>query len=179
MWNGNLEDLGDPTYEAPEDYVRRYGQFLPQRNLQNVNLSPDFPTVGKVLESLAPQAGVGDVDGVVAVDPEGLAAILELTGPVPVAGWPTDITAENVVDVTLSEAYRAFADTPERADFLGDVAQTVVDEATSGRLGDSAKVARGAGRRRARGAPRALVHPAERAAPRRGGPRRGRIAQGR
>jgi hypothetical protein len=44
--------------------------------------------------------------------------------------------------VTLRDAYAAFAKTPERADFLGDVAQVVVDEATSGELGNPAKVAR-------------------------------------
>jgi hypothetical protein len=122
--------------------VKRYGQFQPQFNLQNVNLSPDFPTVGTVLETLAPEAGMGQVDGVLAVDPQGLAALLQLTGPVFVAGWPELITADNVVDVTLSEAYAAFANTPERADFLGDVAQAVVDEATSGDLGDPASVAK-------------------------------------
>jgi UDP-N-acetylmuramyl pentapeptide phosphotransferase/UDP-N-acetylglucosamine-1-phosphate transferase len=140
-WNRAMARVGDPDYDAPRDYVARYGQFRPQLNLQNVNLSPDFPTVGRVLRSLAPAAGLGDVDGVIAVDPQGLAAILELTGPVPVAGWPVDISADNVVGVTLRDAYAAFARTPERADFLGDVAQVVVDEATAGRLGEPARVA--------------------------------------
>jgi hypothetical protein len=130
-----------PVYTAPDDYLRRYGQFQPERNLQNVNLSPDFPTVGAVLESLTGKAGLGDVDGVIAVDPAGLAAILELTGPVTVAGWPVDVTADNVVDVTLRDAYSAFARTPERADFLGDVAQQVVGAATTGSLGTPAHVA--------------------------------------
>lgn len=142
VWNQAMTAAGNPGYEAPDDYVTRYGQFQPGRNLQNVNLSPDFPTVGKVLETLAPEAGLGEVDGVIAVDPAGLAAILELTGPVPVVGWPTEITADNVVGVTLRDAYAAFARTPERADFLGDVAQEVVDEATTGRLGEPAEVAR-------------------------------------
>ena len=92
--------------------------------------------------SLAPQAGLTTVDGVLAVDPQGLAALLELTGPVDVVGWPTPISAENVVKVTLRDAYAAFAETPERADFLGDVAQVAVDEATSGNLGRPAQIAK-------------------------------------
>jgi Protein of unknown function (DUF4012) len=92
--------------------------------------------------SLTPSAGLGSVDGVMAVDPFGLAALLELTGPVDVAGWPTPIDASNAVDVTLNEAYAFFERTPERAEFLGDVAQVVVDEATSGGLGKPAQVAR-------------------------------------
>src|SRR5262249_22662878 len=70
---------------------------------------------------------------------------LELTGPVNVLGWPTQITADDVVDVTLRDAYAAFANTPSRADFLGDVAQAVVGRATSGSLGKPAQVARALG----------------------------------
>ncbi len=141
-WNNALRDLPDPSYTAPDDYRARYAQFLPATTLQNVNLSPDFPSVAKVLMSLAPQAGVGPVDGVLAVDPEGLAALLQLTGPIRVEGWPTQISADNVVDVTLRDAYAAFARSPERADFLGDVAQVAVDAATDGDLGKPASIAK-------------------------------------
>ena len=141
-WNDLLRSLPDVTYDAPDDYRTRYTQFDPATTLQNVNLSPDFPSVARVLMSLAPQAGLTKVDGVLAVDPQGLAALLELTGPVDVVGWPTPISAENVVKVTLSEAYAEFAETPERADFLGDVAQVAVDAATSGNLGRPAQIAK-------------------------------------
>jgi UDP-N-acetylmuramyl pentapeptide phosphotransferase/UDP-N-acetylglucosamine-1-phosphate transferase len=141
-WNASVAQAAGVKLHAPDDYVRRYGLFQPQRVLQNVNLSPDFPTVADVLMSLTDAAGVGEVDGVMAVDPKGLAALLELTGPVNVPGWPSPIQADNVVDVTLRDAYAEFAKTPERADFLGDVAQVVVDEATGGELGNPAKVAR-------------------------------------
>jgi hypothetical protein len=71
-----------------------------------------------------------------------LAALLELTGPVNVQDWPTPIDASNAVDVTLREAYAFFERTPERAEFLGDVAEVVVDRATSGSLGKPAQIAR-------------------------------------
>ena len=141
-WNNTLRVLPDVTFGTPDDYRTRYTQFDPATTLQNVNLSPDFPSVAQVLMSLAPQAGLTKVDGVLAVDPEGLAALLQLTGPVSVAGWPTEITADNVVQVTLRDAYAAFADTPERVDFLGDVAHVAVDEATSGNLGRPAQIAK-------------------------------------
>lgn len=133
-WNEALA-LSQPALDAPADYTNRYAQFRPDRSLQNVNLSPDFPSVGKVLMALAPDAGVGPVDGVMAVDPAGLAALLELTGPVEVEGWPVPVTAENVVDIALKEEYTAFAETPDRADFLGDIAQAAVEKATSENLG--------------------------------------------
>jgi len=141
-WNEALARGGQPPAEAPPDYHARYDQFGPARTLQNVNLSPDFPSVAGLLMSLTPEAGLGPVDGVLAVDPFGLAALLELTGPVDVQDWPTPIDASNAVDVTLRDAYSFFERTPERAEFLGDVAEVVVDRATSGSLGKPAQIAR-------------------------------------
>ena len=103
------------TLHAPADYVTRYERFQPERRWQNVNASPDLPTVGPIIVDQLRQAGVGPVDGVVTVDPVGLADVLRLTGPVRVAGWPQPITAANVVDVTLRQAYVVFAATAAHA----------------------------------------------------------------
>ncbi len=127
--------------EAPEDYVQRYARFTPAQIWQNLNMSPDFPTVGKLVQNLYPQSGGGPIDGVIAVDPVGLQALLELTGPIPVEAWPTLIDAENVIDVTLRQAYDVF-DQAEREEFLGDVAEAVWDRAISSRLGSPARIAR-------------------------------------
>ncbi|MFM8305447.1 MAG: DUF4012 domain-containing protein [Actinomycetota bacterium] len=140
----SLNTLGTPrdrVLRAPQDYVDRYERFDPVRTLQNANISPDFPTVSSVVADVLGQSGAR-VDGVLAVDPLGLAALMELTGPVKVAGWPTPINADNVVDVTLRDAYAAFARTPDRADFLGDVARESIDRATSGDLGSLAALSR-------------------------------------
>jgi len=142
QWNEAIAQHPDVQYQAPDDYVRRYGQYRPQYTLQNVNLSPDFPSVAKVLESLAPDAGLPKIDGVISIDPQGLAALLELTGPVDLPDWPVPIDSGNVVDVTLRDAYAQFAATPDRADFLGDVARAAVDKATTGNLGKPAQIAK-------------------------------------
>jgi hypothetical protein len=142
-WNAAVRADPSAKLEAPADYLRRYSQFQPKTTAQNINLSPDFPSVAEALMSVAPYAGAGPVDGVMAVDPQGLAALLELSGPVRVAAWPTEIDAGNVVNVTLRDAYSVFDDnSPERADFLGDVAQAAVDQATSGELGKPAQIAK-------------------------------------
>ena len=104
-WNDAMRAVVDPTLTAPVDYLLRYAQFQPATNLQNVNLSPDFPTVGGALISLAPQAGVGHVDGVFSVDPVGLAALLRLTGPVNVEAGPRTSTPTTSCSVTLRDAY--------------------------------------------------------------------------
>ena len=141
-WNEAVRALPNPVLSAPADYLARYTQFLPTTTLQNINLSPDFPSVAQALMSLAPQVGLPQVDGVLSVDPVGLAALLELTGPVTVSSWPEPIDAGNVVNTTLRDAYAAYATTPERADFLGDVAKAAVEKATHGKLGKPAQVAK-------------------------------------
>jgi UDP-N-acetylmuramyl pentapeptide phosphotransferase/UDP-N-acetylglucosamine-1-phosphate transferase len=142
-WNAAVRDDPNAKLQAPLDYLRRYIQFSPQTTVQNINMSPDFPSVSAALMSLSAAAGVGPVDGVMSVDPAGLAALLELSGPVMVSTWPTEINAGNVVNVTLRDAYAAFDDnSPERVDFLGDVAKAAVDQATSGSLGKPAQIAK-------------------------------------
>jgi hypothetical protein len=131
---------------APQDFVRRYQRFFPERSWPNINMSPDFPTVAQVMTDQYQQARGEQVDGILAVDPEGLAALLRLTGPVSVAGWPEPLTADNVVQVTLNEAYIRLGNESEQEDFLRNVARTVVDRATSERLGRPAQVAKVLGR---------------------------------
>jgi UDP-N-acetylmuramyl pentapeptide phosphotransferase/UDP-N-acetylglucosamine-1-phosphate transferase len=147
VWNTALRALPDPTVAAPLDYLRRYAQYSPQTTLQNVNLSPDFPSVAQALMGLAAQggeaAGLTNVDGVMAVDPAGLAALLRLTGAVDVDGWPTPIDAGNVADVALRDEYVLYPDdTGSRVDVLGNIAKAAVDKATSGTLGKPAEIAK-------------------------------------
>jgi hypothetical protein len=86
-------------------------------------MSPDFPTVGSVITDLFPQSGGTPLDGVVAVDPDALQALLTFTGPIQVAGWPEPVGADNVVAVTLHSAYLEYTDETQRANFLGTIAQ--------------------------------------------------------
>lgn len=136
---GALSDTGE-SFPAPADFLRRYGRFEFTTTWQNVNMSPDFPTVARVIGELYPKSGGREVDGVIAVDPHGLAALLELTGPVPVKGWPEPLSAANVVDVTLRDAYERYPDA-RRVDFLGDVANTAWRSLTTADLPEPASIA--------------------------------------
>jgi UDP-N-acetylmuramyl pentapeptide phosphotransferase/UDP-N-acetylglucosamine-1-phosphate transferase len=127
---------------APRAYVDRYERFDPARNVQNANITPDFPTAAAVMADLYRQGFSAPLDGVLAIDPQGLAALLRITGPVRVTDWPTPVSAANVVDVTLRDAYAVFARTPDRADFLGDVARAAIDRATTGNLGSVEQLSR-------------------------------------
>ena len=128
--------LVDRKLEAPAEFLARYGRFRPEQSWANVNLSPDFPTDAAVIANLYPQSGGAPIDGVIAVDPAGLAALLAVVGPVDVPAWPTPITAANALQILQYDQYQRFGGggEDERVDFLGDVAQVAWGRLTSGAL---------------------------------------------
>lgn len=125
--------------DAPADYLARYGQFDPAYAWQDINMSPDFPTVGRIVAGLYPQSGGTPVNGVVAIDPSGLAALLRLTGPVRIPAWPVPLTAANVVRVTTFSSYVTYAgNLNERVEFLSQVARATFQALSGVRLANLA-----------------------------------------
>src|SRR5205823_10768931 len=126
-----LNDATDSRVQAqklPAVYRDQFSGFLPDHFWQNITAPVDFPTTPTAIEASYPvTAGGKPVDGVVAVDPIGLAACLDLTGPVKVKSWPEPIGPDNVKQVLLYDQYVALeGDT--REGFLGDVAHAVFDK---------------------------------------------------
>lgn len=127
----------DRVLEGPAEYLERYRNFHPEQVWQNVTASPDFPTVARVIADLYPQSGGQPVDGVISVDPAGLAALLKVVGPIEVAGWPEPITEDNAEQILLHEQYVRYP-TIERVGFLSDTAHAIWSRFTTGTLGDIA-----------------------------------------
>jgi hypothetical protein len=132
-----LARTSDARPEGPTDYLARYGQYRPWRNPQDITLSPDFPAVASMLESLYPQWTGTPIDGVMLVDPIALAGFLEFTGPITVPGEDITLTADNAADFLLREQYIEFGDEEaERHELLGDVAEVAFDRLTESDIPD-------------------------------------------
>jgi hypothetical protein len=140
--NADLNSGGSAvrTLTGPDDYVQRYAVFRPQTTWQNVTMSPDWPSVAKVIEGLYPQSGGEPVDGVVSVDPVALAALLKLTGPVHVDGLDQPLTAKNAGRILLKDQYTKFADRQDRIDFLGNAIDAVIHRLQAGNLPGAARI---------------------------------------
>jgi len=111
--------------------VARYSRsFNPNQPFANVNASPHFPSVAEGMAALYPQSGGRAVDGVVAVDPIGLAALLQAVGPVQVKEWPVPITAQNAAQILLFDQYVRYQG-DDRVDFLGRVTDAVWQRITT------------------------------------------------
>ncbi|MGI8686358.1 MAG: DUF4012 domain-containing protein, partial [Acidimicrobiales bacterium] len=132
-------DASTRVLDGPADVLARYDRFETATTWQNVTLSPDFPSVTKVIAGLYPQSGGRPVEGVIAVDPAGVAAVLRLTGPLVVPPWPEPLTAANAERILLYEQYVRLPH-PERIDFLGAATQLLWERLTTGPLPSTTRV---------------------------------------
>lgn len=114
--------------EQQDIYTRRLGRYM-----QDVNLTPDFPTAASSARAMWERATGQSVDGVLSLDPVALAYVLKATGPVELndpallalstAGLPIRLDGENVVRTLLSDVYAKIADPRLQDAYFAGVAQ--------------------------------------------------------
>lgn len=109
-------DVGVMSPPLPVDAAQqqifsgRLGKFL-----QDVNLTPDFPTAAGTASSMWERRFGEHVDGVISIDPVVLSYVLNALGPVQLdnpeaialasTGLPTELNEKNVVSTLLSTVY--------------------------------------------------------------------------
>ena len=121
-----LRDFPAGRVPSPsEDYARNYDQYGGAGSWQNMNATPDFPAAARAALANYELGEGRRLDGVIAADPFALEGLLEVTGPLRVAGIGT-IDAGNVVDITTNRAYASIAEPTQRKEVLGTVATTVL-----------------------------------------------------
>jgi hypothetical protein len=122
--SGPISDVQDrlpaagATLTGVPQYVERYGSFDPGLFPQDLAYSPDLPTDAKVFTEVYEQTIGGPIDGVLTLDPYGLAALLHFTGPVTVPGIPYPLTADNAARVLLTTQYDTFDTGAANGDLL-------------------------------------------------------------
>lgn len=113
------------------DLKARWGWTDPSQEWRNLAMSPRFPP-NAALAAQMWKAKTGEtVDGVIAVDPIGLQALIEVSGPVVVDGKL--ITKENVVRESLFQSYLDYESSDQgpstaRRERLSDIARAVIDQ---------------------------------------------------
>ena len=125
----------------PDQFPASYLAMLPQRFWHNLTATPDFPTMAEAVDQLyRPPLAERRLDGVLYMDPQTLAAMLRLTGPIRVAGHDEPLTARNAAEFLLREQYTEFPG-DDRHEFLVDAAEQVFEELTTGTLPEPGEVA--------------------------------------
>lgn len=125
------------------DLAARWGWLSPNREWRNLATTFRFDATASLAAEMWAASGQGAVDGVLAVDPIALQAILSATGPVEVAG--RTVGAADVVDLLLHDQYREltdFDDQTERRELLGSIAGAAMEALQSTDV-DLARLAEG------------------------------------
>ncbi|WP_341393926.1 DUF4012 domain-containing protein [Arthrobacter sp. G119Y2] len=143
---GAFHPMLDVDAEQVAIYTGRLGT-----QMQNVNLTPDFPTAAQTAKQMWEHRHPGQIiDGVLALDPVVLAHLLDATGPVELTdtrvlnmiqntGLPSSLTKDNVIPTLLSNVYREI-ENPEIQDaYFAAVASLVFSAFTDGE-GDGARL---------------------------------------
>jgi hypothetical protein len=135
---GSVADLtlDHPTATVlPTGTQAVFGEAKPTQRWSAVNASADFAVSGRSMVDMYRQATGQSVDGVIAVDVPGLAALLDVVGPVSIEGRADPITSANVATVLLHDFYEGLGPTSDqtaRRERLGDVLKVVGDRLTGG-----------------------------------------------
>jgi hypothetical protein len=111
-------------------YTGRLGKYM-----QDVNLTPDFPTAASTAQAMWEKKTGQRVDGVISIDPVALSYILEATGPVKISNpelislaknkLPTELTGKNVVQTLLSDVYAKIEQPKLQDAYFAGVAQEI------------------------------------------------------
>lgn len=139
--NSELRNPTAPVTQLGPEFDARYSRFFLTSDWRSTNLTPDFPTVGRLWAAMWEATAGQRIDGAIAVDPVALSFLLEATGPVTMSDG-TRLSAENIVEFTLSTAYQRFGDenNPQREAYLNEVTQAVFDRVKRGGV-DSGRLA--------------------------------------
>jgi hypothetical protein len=120
------------------DLADRWGWTDPSQEWRNLSMSPVFaPNAALAAQMWKARTGEA-VDGVIAIDPVGLQALLEVSGPVVVDG--KIITKDNVIREILLQQYLDYetpdpsnpnsghAPTAQRRERSSDIARAIIDQ---------------------------------------------------
>lgn len=138
---GAFQALTPPLDLEPEQeaiYSSRIGRFM-----QDINLTPDFPTAGSLALAMWEKGKGQRLDGAISIDPVTLGYILEATGPVQLT-WPADashsnlglpdkLTGQNVVRTLLSDVYSKVSDPAVQDLYFASVAREVFGALSKGK----------------------------------------------
>ena len=128
--------------EQQQIYSIRLGKYM-----QDVNLTPDFPTAAATAQAMWERKTGEKVDGVISMDPISLGYVLDATGPVEISdpellaltdgGLPTRLSGQNIVPTLLSDVY-AKIPLPKYQDvYFAGVAKEVFSALSTGEDGEA------------------------------------------
>lgn len=107
--------FGDNTaLDDPEGYPAEFLAADPVTFPQNLTNTPDVSVVARAVRDVFPELAGAPIDGIVYVDPFAIAAMLEFTGPIDIAGRPEPLTSLTLTDFIFEDQYRIYSEDEDR-----------------------------------------------------------------
>ncbi|SEB93928.1 Protein of unknown function [Paramicrobacterium humi] len=110
--------------------IKLYGDKI-IRYMQDMTLTPNFPTTAHIAQAWWAERSDVHIDGVLSFDPVALSYLLKATGPVKLATGDT-LTSENAVPLLLNEVYYRYPGNTEQDAYFAAAAASIFDAVTSG-----------------------------------------------
>ena len=127
--NAILQSLNEIPIKMPKEYTDLYRSD--PAIWQNSNISPHFPYGANIWQALWKNQTGEQLDGVIAIDPTTISHVLKSTNQISMGNGVT-ITADNVVQLTLKDAYKTYEkDNDARKQFLVDIMNNVFTQFTT------------------------------------------------
>ena len=133
----NLDNALQESGDLPPSFLAMRPATFPQ----NWGASLDFPTDAKVAARLYQTSTGHQIDGVLYADPYALAAMLEITGPLPIPGLQgQQITPATAVKFLTLDQFSAFADPSAGDESLTELVKTLFQKLTESTLPGPARL---------------------------------------
>lgn len=142
--NGRTAELQEDALrqlelDAPDEYLARYGAYgasisggVDPKFWSNVTLPPDMPSVGNAMAQMYETATGRSVDGVLVIDPAGIAGLMGVTGSIRLDELDLTLNSSNVEEFLVIGQYE-FAEN-EREDLLAAVTEQTIRNVINGTL---------------------------------------------
>jgi hypothetical protein len=145
--SGPRSELASPRTPAVDlgpEFTEHYGGDGAAGFWVNSNVGPHFPDAARIWLALWQRQYGERLDGALVVDPVALSYLLEGTGAVGLPGGE-QVTAANVVDLTMRDVYARYTEDAPRDAFLQQISTAVAGAITT-REPDGRALARGLAR---------------------------------
>ena len=145
---------------CPQEFLDRYGRFgitgsdefggFGQNGWTSITLPAHFPYVGAAAQVLFPQSGGDPIDGVIAMDPYVIQALMRYTGPIDVPELDLTVDPAVAADFILRDQYAGLgiddsAGNDDRIDALETIGTEVIRRLLQGSLPEPSVIARDLG----------------------------------